>query len=570
MATSTTHTSTAAGVPVGALLCKKRHAQTVIAALDERQWRKKRTKVQPHEDDCLAVAVVPAAAAALDSSTDIPSKLARLLDDGEVRWASGMRVASQAAVAPAAPAAAAGAAAFTFAELFAGIGGFRLGLEPLGGRCVFASEIDPHACATYERNFGEAPSGDITEIPSEALPPCDIVTGGFPCQSFSRSGAQGGLADARGTLFYDVVRVATACNAKALMLENVPNLLRVDNGHALHIIAGALTAAGYHVRIQLLNAAAVAPQHRERVFIVGFRSDLRAAADAFRWPTFADAAAPPPLRAALEDVAAEALPRYRLSDRQWALVRATREYQKEPQWRLAQLGGTARTLRGSYRKSFSRFSEFVPLTAAGATESAAPEAAAASADEADGGEEAAEAEAEGEGEAEGEPEAVATTAAEAAPPAPRFYTERECARLQGFPDSFDVDFEVPRSLRGAGKGRGGGRLYLQLGNAVCPGVVQQVGAEILRALEVGAGGGDPAAPPAAACGCERFLSPSAINLLRGVTPPLAPPPPGAPLPAEYGRYGAEEPAERLSRVVARPPDALFCMECVATYRLEAG
>ena len=87
MATSTT--STTAGVPVGALLCKKRHAQTVIAALDERQWRKKRTKVQPHEDDCLAVAVVPAAAAALDSSTDIPSKLARLLDDGEVRWASG-------------------------------------------------------------------------------------------------------------------------------------------------------------------------------------------------------------------------------------------------------------------------------------------------------------------------------------------------------------------------------------------------------------------------------------------------------------------------------------------------
>ena len=128
------------------------------------------------------------------------------------------------------------------------------------------------------------------------------------------------------------------------MLENVPNLLRVDNGHALHVIAGALTAAGYHVRIQLLNAAAVAPQHRERVFIVGFRSDLGAAAN-------------------VGQRKAAALPRYRLSERQWALVRATREYQKEPQWRLAQLGGTARTLRGSYRKSFSRFSEFVPLTA---------------------------------------------------------------------------------------------------------------------------------------------------------------------------------------------------------------
>ena len=102
-----------------------------------------------------------------------------------------MRVASQAAVAPAAAAdASAAAAAFTFAELFAGIGGFRLGLEPLGGRCVFASEIDPHACATYERNFGEAPSGDITEIPSEALPPSDIVTGGFPCQSFAAGRAR--------------------------------------------------------------------------------------------------------------------------------------------------------------------------------------------------------------------------------------------------------------------------------------------------------------------------------------------------------------------------------------------
>ena len=294
------------------------------------------------------------------------------------------------------------------------------------------------------------------------------------------------------------------------MLENVPNLLRVDNGHALHIIAGALTAAGYHVRIQLLNAAAVAPQHRERVFIVGFRSDLRAAADAFRWPTFAGAAAPPPLRAALEDVAAEALPRYRLSERQWALVRATREYQKEPQWRLAQLGGTARTLRGSYRKSFSRFSEFVPLTAAGATESAAPAAAAAAADEADGGEEAAEAEAEGEGEAEGEAGGGGSGGGGGAR-RPRLHR----ARVRAAADP-DASTSTSR-CRGRSEARARGEAaYVSTCSSATPSA---------RRRAAGRRGDPPrprswrgrrrrvaaaAAPPAAAaCGCERFLSPSA-------------------------------------------------------------
>ena len=178
------------------------------------------------------------------------------------------------------------------------------------------------AAATYERNFGEAPFGDITEVPSEAVPAHDVLTAGFPCQSFSRAGEQKGLQDERGDLFFDIVRLARAHKPKVLLLENVPNLLRVDSGHALHIIVGELTTVGYHVRVQLLNASAVAPQHRERVFIVGFRADLAAAAAAFTWPRFAPAARPR-LRDAIEPLTADALRRYRLSDTQWAPVRAS-------------------------------------------------------------------------------------------------------------------------------------------------------------------------------------------------------------------------------------------------------
>ena len=216
----------ASGVAVGAVVAPKRHLQTVIKALDERQWRKKRTKV--HEYDCehLAVAVAPEGARALDAfgsdaESLVPAPLAALLRDGAVRWATGHRhVSAAAAPSPAAAAAAAASPAppprFRYAELFAGVGGFRLALDGLGGRCVFASEIDPCAAATYERNFGDAPLGDITEVPDEDLPAHDLLTAGFPCQSFSRSGEQRGLGDARGDLFFEIVRVASRCRPAAL------------------------------------------------------------------------------------------------------------------------------------------------------------------------------------------------------------------------------------------------------------------------------------------------------------------------------------------------------------------
>ena len=132
-----------------------------------------------------------------------------------------------------------------YVELFAGIGGFRIALDSLGGRCALASEIDTCAAATYTANFGGLVAGDITDVPCSELPAHDLLTGGFPCQSFSRGGAQHGLKDEeRGGLFQEVIRVARACQPAALLLENVPNLLRVDNGHAMHEIVTALTAAG--------------------------------------------------------------------------------------------------------------------------------------------------------------------------------------------------------------------------------------------------------------------------------------------------------------------------------------
>jgi DNA (cytosine-5)-methyltransferase 1 len=148
-----------------------------------------------------------------------------------VAWSAGLRVGTAAALggggAPPDASASGGApGTFRYCELFAGIGGFRLALDALGGRCVFASEVDPNAVATYRANFGHAPAGDITEVPSEAVPAHDLLVGGFPCQAYSRLGAQLGLA--ADSLFLEVVRIARAAAPSALLLENVPNLMRIQ------------------------------------------------------------------------------------------------------------------------------------------------------------------------------------------------------------------------------------------------------------------------------------------------------------------------------------------------------
>ena len=110
------------------------------------------------------------------------------------------------------------------------MGGFRVALDALGGRCVFASEIDPVAARAYAANFGAAPSGDVTAVAAADVPAHDVLTAGFPCQSFSSAGGQKGLADARGQLFWEIVRIARHHRPAALLLENVPNLLRIGEG----------------------------------------------------------------------------------------------------------------------------------------------------------------------------------------------------------------------------------------------------------------------------------------------------------------------------------------------------
>jgi DNA (cytosine-5)-methyltransferase 1 len=173
------------------------------------------------------------------------------------------------------------AAAFTFVDLFAGIGGFRLALQALGGQCAFSCEWDNHAQDTYEANFGDRPAGDIRLIDAQSIPDHDILTAGFPCQPFSIAGVskknalgqQHGFRDeTQGTLFFEVARILAAKRPQAFILENVKHLLRHDRGHTFSVILRTLTEElGYHVQYQVIDASLVVPQHRERVFIVGTR-----------------------------------------------------------------------------------------------------------------------------------------------------------------------------------------------------------------------------------------------------------------------------------------------------------
>lgn len=167
---------------------------------------------------------------------------------------------------------------FTFIDLFSGIGGFRIALEDLGGVCLFSSDIDENARRTYQHVFSDVPAGDITlQETKDAVPPgVDILCAGFPCQSFSVAGEQKGFGDERGTLFFDVFAVLKAKQPRAFILENVKNLVSHDGGNTIKTIVASLELAGYIVRYKVLDALEYAniPQHRERVFIVGFRKDL--------------------------------------------------------------------------------------------------------------------------------------------------------------------------------------------------------------------------------------------------------------------------------------------------------
>ena len=178
---------------------------------------------------------------------------------------------------------------FKFIDLFAGIGGFRIALQELGGKCVFSSEWDRHATETYFKNYGEVPFGDITKlrklisrkaILQNVIPKHDILCGGFPCQPFSQAGLQRGFEDARGTLFFDILAITRALKPKVLLLENVKRLETHDRGKTFKTIRSSLEKLGYTVDWKVLKACDYGVlQNRERLFIVAFSEPLK-----FSWP----------------------------------------------------------------------------------------------------------------------------------------------------------------------------------------------------------------------------------------------------------------------------------------------
>lgn len=163
---------------------------------------------------------------------------------------------------------------FSFIDLFAGIGGFRIACQDCGGRCVYSSEWDAQAQTTYFANFGDVPFGDITlERTKQFIPQkFDLLCGGFPCQAFSIIGKMKGFADTRGTMFFEIQEILQKHDPPAVFLENVKQLVGHDGGRTFKVILNILDELGYHVKWKVLNALDFGvPQKRERVIIVGFK-----------------------------------------------------------------------------------------------------------------------------------------------------------------------------------------------------------------------------------------------------------------------------------------------------------
>ena len=191
--------------------------------------------------------------------------------------------------------------AIRYADLFCGIGGFRIAAEQAAGElgipvmCVFSSDIDESCQRAYEENFREKPAGDITAINAKDIPDHDILLAGFPCQPFSIIGHRKGFEDTRGTLFFDIARILKAKKPKAFLLENVKLLAGHSNGKTLNRIMAALRGLGYYADFRNLNALEFGlPQKRERIFIAGFKKPC-----SFNWPK--GGVSMTPLKEILED-----------------------------------------------------------------------------------------------------------------------------------------------------------------------------------------------------------------------------------------------------------------------------
>lgn len=173
----------------------------------------------------------------------------------------------------------------TFIDLFAGLGGFRIALESLGAECVYSNEWDKHAQKVYFNNFGDLPEGDITLVDEKQIPKHDILCAGFPCQAFSISGKQCGFEDSRGTLFFDVARIVKEKRPKVVFMENVKNLTKHDGGKTLEVIQATMEELGYEFNQKVLSSVNYGiPQKRERIYMVCFRKDIVTANFNFIYP----------------------------------------------------------------------------------------------------------------------------------------------------------------------------------------------------------------------------------------------------------------------------------------------
>ena len=315
---------------------------------------------------------------------------------------------------------------FTFIDLFAGIGGMRIAFENIGGQCVFSSEWNKFAQTTYAANFEDIPCGNIKEINENDIPFHDFLIAGFPCQPFSIAGVSKknslgrptGFADkTQGTLFFDVCRIIKGKRPKAFLLENVKNLMSHDNGKTFKIIQECLEELNYKIFYKVIDGKDYVPQSRKRIFIVGF--DKERYGDSF---SFDFHLTPPEGNRHLKDILEmNVSEKYTLSDKLWSYLQLYSEKHRAKGngfgYSIADINGITRTLSARYYKDGSEILIFQ----------------------------------------EGKN--------------PRRLTPRECARLQGFPDSFKIPVSDTQA-------------YHQLGNSVVVPLVQNIGQLIIDKINL--------------------------------------------------------------------------------------
>lgn len=251
---------------------------------------------------------------------------------------------------------------FTFIDLFAGIGGYRIPLEKIGGKCVFSSEIDKYSQKTYRAWFGETPKGDITKIKASDIPDHDLLAAGFPCQPFSIAGVSkkkslgrehGFKCATQGTLFFDVASIVEIKRPPIVLLENVKNLQSHDTGRTWQVIKGTLEDLNYRVFSKVIDAAAWVPQHRERIYVCCFDKTVFGDNPPFEFPE-----QPREPRPCVRDILEPSVDKkYTLTDHLWNYLQ---EYARRHKakgngfgYGLVDLDGVSRTLSARYYKDGS-------------------------------------------------------------------------------------------------------------------------------------------------------------------------------------------------------------------------